>query len=234
LVIASSEERNCESDFDVPIPEFGAAAKSREQLQRERDDADRIARARVQLEAAEQARREEELRKDADAKARREAELMRLSREKIVSSLDNIRIDWRDIQGYLGFKYFVTYVAKKNLSSLEEASSSEEAIKLLAEYIKWASMNSSVDVGLVDKSLLVNGRLVISGKVSQVNTGLRFFVVDFSDEKYVWGDVVISHNDKSFFGVFKPSRVSGLRSSFILREPTTPLNVGAIVYSVKN
>ena len=259
LVIASSESRTCESDFDVPIPEFGTVAKTRDQLQRERDDAARIARARAQIEAEERTRKEqlergeaeerariararaqieadertrkEQIeRKEAEERARREQELSRINREKIAVSLDLIRVDWREIQEFPGFKYFIKNVAEKNFTSLQDAVSNAEASKLLVDYIRWSSNSASVDVRTFDKSLLVRGRFVAAGKVSLVNSGLRFFVVDFNEPKFIWKDILILSKDGQSFSFFMPSRADGLRSSYVLNEVSNIVQTGGVVY----
>lgn len=232
LVAASSDLRSCESDFDVPIPDFGVVAKTRDQLQRERDDAVRIARARVQLEAEDRVKREQILKKEAEKNSREERESAKLNREKIADGLDLVRTDWRDIQQFPGFKYFIKNVADKNFTNLQDAASSTEASKLLADYIRWSSNSTVVDVRTFDKSLLVKGRFVAAGKISLVNVGLRFFVVDFGEPKFIWKDILILSGDGKSFSIYKPSRAEGLRSSYFLNEVNSLVQAGGIVYSL--
>jgi hypothetical protein len=233
LVIASSEERNCESDFDVPIPDFGASAKSREQLQRERDDADRLARARAQREADERAKREQELRREEEERNRKRVDLARMQVDKIVTKLNSLRADWRDIQLTFGFKYFLKYVVEKPFSRLEDSSDEAEAVKLLRDYIAWATNNPNPDIASFNKSNHINARLIEAGRVSAINNNLGFFVVNFNQSSYVWRDIFILSSDG---GVqkFSPSRSEGLRSSYVVNESRTYPSANSSVFVILN
>jgi hypothetical protein len=213
LVVAHDKYINCDSEKDLEIPEFGAKAKSREEIDRQDREAAQIAKIKLEREIAAQKKKEEELEKAKAVEAlkeRNKKEAEEKQAKKINDELDKVSSDWRLIETSQGFAYYKYTNAAPLNKGLTELANAEAAKTMLKNYLK----------SLKDNENITNGNL--SDKRARIvsvhaNNGYAIAEAINIEPSKVEAIVVFNENIKQWT-VSTPSRWSGNTFSFLLNS----------------
>jgi hypothetical protein len=193
LVVASEKNESCASDYDVEIPEFGFRAKTRQEVERERKELERIAQARVALERAEIERKEresiaakldEERRQRESILAREELEDKRRRTvrdyvDDLIKSHPGVRI----IESSPGFSAWRVVVKGVHTSKLQDLTSVEQVSELVNEYIKMLGLSLVELTGGFGSETFdkLRGRdILVRGDLRTIDVRYRYGIAHFS------------------------------------------------------
>lgn len=213
LVVAHDKYINCDSEKDLDIPDFGAKAKSREELDRQDREAALIAKIKLEKELAALKKKEEELEKAKAIEALKEKnkkEAEEKQARKIKDELDKVSSDWRQIDASQGFAYYKFTNAIPLYRGLADYPNIETAKTMLQSYLK----------SLKDNENIINGSL--SGAKARIvsvhaNNGYATAEVSNVEPSEVEAIVIFNEYTKQWI-VSTPSRWSGNNFSFLFNN----------------
>jgi len=237
LVIATDKKESCGEEVDSEIPDFGSIAKSKAQIEKEKQEARQVAILRLEREKREQDERERFafMRKQEDEKQKIESEDKKLKNKELRSkSLYAASKHWETIDTSPGFFDWKNSNGFQNDIKLIDYSNTDEATILIRRYIADVEKKFSI-TSQTQESYIYTGLLCECANLLRLDTVLGFAVGELhaeTIEKYT--DVIVFNTSQGVWQKYNISRWKDKQFSFSIPiNSNNGLNSKSKLYMVR-